>query len=39
MQNIDIRLLQDAKKYYENEGFNIIGFFGSYAREEATPLK
>ena len=36
MQKSIIKLLQDAKKHYANEGFNIIGFFGSYAREEAT---
>ena len=36
MQKSTIKLLQDAKKHYANEGFNIIGFFGSYAREEAT---
>ena len=37
MQNSKIKLLQKAKQYYANEGFNIIGFFGSYARGEATP--
>ncbi len=29
-----LELLQQVKKYYANEGFNIIGFFGSYARGE-----
>jgi len=37
MQNSKIKLLQEAKKHYANEGFNIIGLFGSYARGEATP--
>jgi len=31
-----LKLLKEAKEYYENEGFNILGFFGSYARGEAT---
>jgi predicted nucleotidyltransferase len=28
--------LQQAKERYASEGFNIVGFFGSYARDEAT---
>ena len=37
MQEPKLKLLQQAKEYYANEGFNIVGFFGSYARGEATP--
>lgn len=37
MQEPKLKLLQQAKEYYANEGFNILGFFGSYARGEATP--
>ena len=37
MQEPTLKLLQQAKEYYSNEGFNILGFFGSYARGEATP--
>jgi len=37
MQEPKLKLLQQAKMYYANEGFNIVGFFGSYARGEATP--
>lgn len=37
MQKLKIKLLQQAKEHYANEGFNIVGFFGSYARGEATP--
>lgn len=37
MQKSKLKLLQQAKERYENEGFNILGFFGSYARGEATP--
>jgi len=29
-------LLKHAKQKYANEGFNIVGIFGSYARDEAT---
>ncbi len=29
-------LLQNAKQKYAEEGFNIVGIFGSYARDEAT---
>jgi len=36
MQPFKIELLQHAKEQYSDEGFNIIGFFGSYARGEAT---
>jgi predicted nucleotidyltransferase len=36
MQNIDINLLKDAKSKYSNEGFKIIGIFGSFARDDAT---
>ena len=36
MQQFDIKLLKEAKEKYANEGFNIVGFFGSYARGEAT---
>jgi len=31
-----LKLLKQAKQNYAKEGFNIIGFFGSYARGEAT---
>lgn len=37
MQNFKIKLLQKAKEHYAKEGFHILGFFGSYARGEATP--
>ncbi len=37
MQESKLKLLQQAKEYYSNEGFNILGFFGSYARGKATP--
>ena len=37
MQEPKLKLLQQAKEYYAKEGFNIVGFFGSYARGEATP--
>ncbi len=36
MQNEIISLLKQAKQKYANEGFNIVGIFGSYARNEAT---
>ncbi|SFV60712.1 hypothetical protein MNB_SV-6-1881 [hydrothermal vent metagenome] len=36
MQEPKLKLLQQAKKHYVNEGFNIVGFFGSYARGEET---
>jgi predicted nucleotidyltransferase/cold shock CspA family protein len=36
MQPFNIELLQQAKERYADEGFNIVGFFGSYARGEAT---
>ncbi len=36
MQELKIKLLQKAKEHYAKEGFNILGFFGSYARGEAT---
>jgi predicted nucleotidyltransferase len=36
MKKSTIELLKKAKKHYANEGFNIIGLFGSYARGEAT---
>lgn len=37
MKKFKIKLLKEAKEYYGNEGFNILGFFGSYARGDATP--
>ena len=37
MQESKLKLLQQAKEYYSNEGFNILGFFGSYARGEENP--
>jgi len=37
MQESKLKLLQQAKKYYSNEGFNILGLFGSYARGEENP--
>jgi len=37
MQESKLKLLKQAKERYANEGFNILGFFGSYARGEATP--
>jgi len=37
MQKFKLKLLKEAKEHYANEGFNILGFFGSYARGEATP--
>ncbi len=37
METSKLKLLQQAKKHYAKEGFNIVGFFGSYARGEATP--
>ena len=36
MKKFEISLLQKAKENYAKEGFNILGFFGSYARGEAT---
>ena len=36
MQQFNIELLKQAKERYADEGFNIVGFFGSYARGEAT---
>jgi len=36
MQNEIISLLRQAKQKYADEGFNIVGIFGSYARNEAT---
>ena len=36
MQNEIISLLKHAKQKYANEGFNIVGIFGSYARNEET---
>ena len=36
MQHDIISLLQYAKQKYDNEGFNIVGIFGSHARNEAT---
>ena len=36
MQKFKIKLLEEAKEHYAIEGFNILGFFGSYARGEAT---
>jgi len=37
MQDLKLTLLKEAKKHYAKEGFDIIGYFGSYARGEATP--
>lgn len=36
MPNDILSLLRHAKQKYANEGFNIVGIFGSYARDEAT---
>ncbi len=36
MSNDVMLLLKHAKQKYIKEGFNIIGIFGSYARNEAT---
>ncbi|MCH9741379.1 MAG: nucleotidyltransferase domain-containing protein [Epsilonproteobacteria bacterium] len=36
MQKFKMELLQQAKKHYADEGFNILGLFGSYARGDAT---
>jgi predicted nucleotidyltransferase len=35
MPNDILALLKHAKKKYADEGFNIVGIFGSYARNEA----
>ena len=31
-----VSLIKQAKQKYADEGFNIVGIFGSYARNEAT---
>jgi len=36
MPNDIVSLLKYAKQKYATEGFNIVGIFGSYARNEAT---
>ena len=36
MPNYIMSLLKHAKEKYATEGFNIVGVFGSYARNEAT---
>jgi len=36
MPNDMLSLLKHAKQKYAAEGFNIVGVFGSYARNEAT---
>ena len=36
MPNDIMSLLKHAKEKYATEGFNIVGIFGSYARDEAT---
>ena len=36
MSNHILPLLKHAKQKYADEGFNIVGIFGSYARNEAT---
>ena len=36
MPNDIVTLLKHAKQKYADEGFNIVGIFGSYARNEAT---
>ena len=36
MPNDMLSLLKHAKQKYATEGFNIVGIFGSYARNEAT---
>jgi len=36
MPNDIMSLLKHAKEKYATEGFNIVGVFGSYARNEAT---
>ncbi len=36
MSNDILSLLKHAKQKYAHEGFNIVGVFGSYARNEAT---
>ena len=36
MPSYIVSLIKQAKQKYANEGFNIVGIFGSYARNEAT---
>jgi len=38
MQPFNIELLKQVKEHYANEEFNIVGFFGLYARGEVTNM-
>lgn len=35
MQTFNMNLLKEAKEHYADEGFEILGLFGSYARGDA----